>query len=151
MSKNELWWQKLEMRYHYQSITLKYIKDQLYTRYLLTWREQFPLETKTAKSSLKTKQVKMRGAKPQVEVTTFTVNISPIKMLPGTTGFTGAYFKCSQTFMTAIIILQAIQTTKTMGHWQSFSGELHSYTGVATAKFHTNSLGNVEANTCSNC
>lgn len=38
---------------------------------------------------------KNRAARPQAKVTTFIVNISPIKMLPGTTGFTVAYFKCS--------------------------------------------------------
>lgn len=82
------------MRYHYQSYHTKmHQRPTLHQIFTYMKRTVF-FGSKNCQKFPQNKTGKNGGARPQVEVTTFIVNTS-IKMLPGTTGFTVAYFKCS--------------------------------------------------------
>lgn len=83
------------MRYHYQSYYNKMHQRSTLHQIFTYMKRTASFRNKNCQKFPQNKTGKNGGARPQVEVITFIVNISPIKMLPGTTGFTVAYFKCS--------------------------------------------------------
>lgn len=74
------------MRYYYPSYHTKMHQRQSLHQIFTYMKRTVSFGNKNCQKFPQNKAGKNGGARPQVEVTTFMVNTSPIKMLPGTTG-----------------------------------------------------------------